>query len=762
MCRWQRCLALGNLLMWSLHPILNSYPAVLLLAAGLLVLLLVRPAQRPLARRQWWVLRGLRFAVILLVLLAMLRPTLVTSTKKAQSATLLLLLDQSRSMQLPQGTDQQTRWQAQLQALRKSESQLRELVQSMEVRVYAFDTELHELAWEEGQPVMPAAPEGLRTDIGTSLDRALAAAVGKRLAGVILLSDGTQTAFDPEVETQQAGRELARLGFPLYTVPLGPPGGVSQSRDVALKTLPVEYEVYVKNELLVEGQLEARGYGSQDLPVRLVVKNLETGAEQTIGPIQVAANPDGQSVTAQIVHTPQEPGRYRLTLIADPQPGELITANNELAAFLRVLEGGLAVNYVYGNLVGEQLRLRRSLSASRDINLQHVYLPPQGIRGELDDPGNYDVVILEDVDASLLPEGYDLELKQAVERQTGFLMIGGYHSFGPGGYQRTELADVLPIEMGRFERQGLGVEQPISRDLHLWGPLPLKLARTEDVTRLGPNRDNARLWESLPPLNGANRFAAVKPRARVLLETAAGDPLLVSGDYGGGRVVAFAGNTTWRWWEDHEALHKRFWRQTVFWLAGREDQKKDDVWIVLQRRRFPVNSRVTFTAGANTQAGEPLIDARITASVTSPGGRQRVVTLSRDKKHWIGSFDFTEEIGDYTIQVEAKDAAGQPLGTASMPFVVFDHDMELGIPTADHQQLARLSQQTEAAGGRLVAPEQLASLLDGILREPPEMEIEMQQAWQFPDDPRTAWSFFIVFVALLSGEWFLRKRWGLV
>ena len=46
------------------------------------------------------------------------------------------------------------------------------------------------------------------------------------------------------------------------------------------------------------------------------------------------------------------------------------------------------------------------------------------------------------------------------------------------------------------------------------------------------------------------------------------EPLLVVGQPGLGRVVAFAGDSTWRWvLEGHRAAHQQFWRQVVLWLA---------------------------------------------------------------------------------------------------------------------------------------------------------------------------------------------------
>jgi hypothetical protein len=42
------------------------------------------------------------------------------------------------------------------------------------------------------------------------------------------------------------------------------------------------------------------------------------------------------------------------------------------------------------------------------------------------------------------------------------------------------------------------------------------------------------------------------------------------------------------------------------------------------------------------------------------------------------------------------------------------------------------------------------------------MEIEVQEKWQLADTARDAWSFLLLFVAILTTEWSLRKRWGLV
>ena len=64
-----------------------------------------------------------------------------------------------------------------------------------------------------------------------------------------------------------------------------------------------------------------------------------------------------------MTYVPDQPGQYKITMRAAEQPGELVTRNNALTAFVTVLEGGLRALYVYGDLLGEQRMLRRSTTS---------------------------------------------------------------------------------------------------------------------------------------------------------------------------------------------------------------------------------------------------------------------------------------------------------------------------------------------------------------------------------------------------------------
>ena len=90
------------------YPIADSYALVAVIALAMGGLLLLTPVRAALTPRRRLVLAAVRAAVIGLVVLAMLRPTLVYTETKKEKATLVVLADQSRSMQVarrPGGQD---------------------------------------------------------------------------------------------------------------------------------------------------------------------------------------------------------------------------------------------------------------------------------------------------------------------------------------------------------------------------------------------------------------------------------------------------------------------------------------------------------------------------------------------------------------------------------------------------------------------------------------------------------------------------------
>jgi len=731
----------------------------------LLGLLWFGPRGRKLSPGRRRTLVVLRMLVILLMLLAMLRPTLVRTKITKQSATLIVLVDRSRSMQVTDGVGKKSRWEALKASIADALPALGELSKDLEIKAYEFDRSLERLEMTPGKLELDAKPQGEQSAIGAALDEAIKNEAGKRLAGVVLLSDGAQRAYPPnDLPPQLAARRLADLGCRLYAIPFGQARGPGQVRDVAIEDLVVPETVFVKNQLPVAGALRTEGLENQKVPYELLVETAP-GKMTSAAKREATGKPDGEQTPIELSYVPKAPGEVKITLRAAEQPGELVTTNNEISTFVTVLKGGVNVLYLDSALTGEQKFLRHSLDDSPDIKLDYVYIradrpesrPPN--LAEQFKPGKYDVYMLGDLDSEAFKKDELDLLRAAVEQGAGLIMLGGLHSFGAGGYGATPLADVLPIEIGRLERQRF--DEKIREDLHLAGPQKMRpsgYGASQYVMQLGSvaqKGKNAEAWEKLPPLEGANRFGGLKKNANLLAETENGQPLLVASSFGNGRVLAFAGDSTWHWWmEGLEDVHKRFWRQIILWLARKDESNEGQVWVKLDQRRHAPGSRVEFTAGAKTPQGEPIADADFEAEVVRPDGKRTPITLRRQGDEMRGTFLDAKLAGDYAVAVKARHKS-EPIGASKARFLVFQQDLELDNPAADVGALESLAAMTD---GKSLAPEQLASLIAEIKKGTKSLEVETQAKETLWDK----WPVLAAFVGLLALEWVLRKRWGLV
>jgi hypothetical protein len=762
---------------WYFNPV-GSYTLVVI-AAGLLLAAMMFTSRefRQMKPRRRWTLVGVRVTVFVLVVLAMLRPTLVYTEIRQQPATLVVLLDRSKSMQTADAFGDRSRWEALRETVNESLPLLSDMGENVEVKVYAFDRDLSQLDFADGKLDPGKTAAGAQSAIGAVLDDVLRREAGKRVAGVILLSDGAQQAFAPrDMQPQTSARRLNDLPTPLFTVTFGQDRSATQSRDIALTDLVVNPTVFTKNELSIAGTARINGLIGQKIPLQVLFET-EPGKLTPVAAANIEAKQNGEQIKFEITYVPESPGERKLTVRAAPQQGERITTNNELSTFVNVLEGGLNVLFLEGEPRVEQKFIRTSLATSPDIHVDFVWFDkrdrshwPVDLADRLK-PGQYNVYIIGDLDSTVFRKEDLEQLQKNVAEGAGLMMLGGFHSFWAGGYQKTPLADVLPLAVrpaDNLSRQDFDAK--IREDLHL-KPLPLPGTTRKGIAmlphprfgyespmRLAGPQQNREAWEKLPPLEGANKFDALKPAARPLAVSPDGAPLLVAAEPGNGRVLAFAGDSTWRWWmHGFQPQHKRFWRQVILWLAKKDESDEKNVWIKLAQRRFPPGAKIDFSAGAKTTEGETITGAKFDAALVSADATRRPIPLTRQTEQLLGNLRDVVNPGDYSIVVSAtKD--GALVGEAKARFSIFEQDLELENAAARPELMASLAKLTAASGGEAIAPEELPALLKRIKEEPRDREVETETKYT----PWDSSPFFLLVVGLLCAEWYLRKHWGWV
>jgi len=764
---------------------------LILLLLGLVVLRLAPSKDRLTSRGKKWIL-GLRFVSLLLLALLMFRPALVYTETFKLPASLYLLLDCSESMSVRDESSGKSRFEHAKQALQDSEKTLQQLQKRFDLHPFLFDQSLHPLEMSRGAVSLPETPTGKETAIGFALDEVFQRAAGKRLLATILLSDGTQRTRPPrDLTPRDAAVKFRDANFPLYTVSFGK-SDTPDNLDIAVRELLAAEHIFVKNELVVSGQIRVNGFLNKEIPVRLLFET-SPGKMEVVASKKLTATEEGQLVPYRFTYIPQTTGLKKVSVVAEPQPKEVVKTNNEMSSFVRVMEGGLNVLYLEGSSRYEQLVLRKSIDSSADIRLKYHRFPVEqflvyaktsreavgktaldvlkqatderpSLVKEFFTPGVFTVYMIGDLPAAALKDEELKALADCVTGGSGLVMLGGYHSFGAGGYAGTPLAAVLPVVVRAQELQPLGEEY--RKDIHWEIPLPLKptdvgVSQNPFLLGIGPSstaREIRAAWDSLPPLKGANRLVA-KQGAIPLIAGPDGperQPLLVQQISGAGRTLAFAGDTTWRWWADHEKEHKRFWRQVILWLAKMDESMLGDCWIELDKPRFAVGETVRFKVQLRDDKGKDVPNPKVEALVRLPDGKEEPVLIVNDNGIATGSVRNSTQPGDYTIRVTASAREGSSQAkNATARFLVFEQHLELDNPVADPTLLGNLAGLT---GGKSVLPEKLPGLLQE-LAEKAEVLTEKRETKLTLYD---SWPMLVLLCSVLALEWFVRKRVGMV
>lgn len=163
--------------------------------------------------------------------------------------------------------------------------------------------------------------------------------------------------------------------------------------------------------------------------------------------------------------------------------------------------------------------------------------------GELPDPGDYDLVVVDDRPASTLPASFQARLVASVQGGgVGLLASGGEAAFGPGGWHDTPLASILPVDaVQKEEKRDPSVALVIIIDTSgSMGGNRVQLAK--EVSRLSLKRLLPHDKAGIVEFYGAKRWAAPLQPASNHIEL---ERALNRMQAGGGTVILPAIEEAW-------------------------------------------------------------------------------------------------------------------------------------------------------------------------------------------------------------------------
>ncbi|HVJ86685.1 MAG TPA: glutamine amidotransferase [Caulifigura sp.] len=725
----------------------------------------------PASRRTLITLRALSALVLAF---AMFRPAVQFTEKDERGARLVVLMDASRSMTTPDGPKGATRRETLVAVLKEHEEALKKIGEQVDLQFVDFADEA-----SPASAIPRTEGMGKYTAIGKALSDVFKQDSARRLVGVVLMSDGAQRAVgDLNVDPRAEARRFAeQRGAPIYTVPFGSSDLSGVGVDLAIEDVVVDPFPFERKTVPVRGFVRVSSAAGRSATVRLLLEdrsNSQVGQSGEFKPLTATVDarpvkeftiPQGVTrVPFDLSFVAESSGDYKLRCEVVPladEPKEVKVANNRFETLINVRKGGLKVKYF--DVVRPEMKFISRLNDNAKVQLERIEIPsgqmqrPDSVTDDQFIQGRYDVYIIGDVPASVFGRpGSSLldKLARNVNNGAGLLMIGGANSFGGGGYSQTAIADLIPVQMAVADAVGRGRPEQ-----HL--PPPVNMQPTREglqhfVMQLaGPDADSETVWNRLPPLLGANRLIKKDAFVDVLATSPGEHDLLFARDTGRGRVMAFAGDSTYLWYlKGERAAHQRFWEQVLLWLAHQENQSDQAVWVSVDPRNISPGAKAPLRFGAQDPQKQPITGASFTVEVLTPKGEKRLVTPQQAGKEWFADFGGTNEPGDYWVNVTAtKD--GKLYGAASTRFIVDARDLELDNPAADLDLMNELASST---GATVIPPEGFGEFLKGLLSEGLAAELLKRTTVTLWD----GWPLLLVFTLLMSTEWYLRKRRGLV
>lgn len=744
-------------------------PALILVALVLVVLTVwTYQGVAGASRRRVLIVLTLRLAALLLAILMLLRPSLAFHDDLHTSSKILIALDASESMAIQDEYNGQSRWNAQLRTLNDCKTIMDRLRSDHQI-----DIILYQFAGEVKDFDPQGTPDGKRSDYGFLLDRLYKDHAHERfLRGLIVLGDGANNGT--RIQPMDLAPLWKNLPCPVHTFGFGKPTTSDQQNDILLTSItPEPSPVPVKGELTIKTVVDAPGFANAPVQFHLLIDDEEVAPEKVIiNDTDVTKEKQKQlpltngNVVRLKCTAPSKPGEIKITVRIDPLPGEVSKTNNEISTYHTVAKEGISVLIVDKARYPEPQFICDALSKDQRIRVHTVWfrrdqaLDP----GQLDlfqfDRQQYDVIILGDVRAARLAQGGPqvlAKIRELVEKKgSGLLMMGGYDSFANSDWQGTDIAALLPVE--------LNVPGQVEKSVKME---PTEPGLRHYILRLDDKvKENQARWDKLPLLDGYTKIGTLKLGAIEFAKSATGDPLLAGHQPGQGRVLAFGGDTTHRWTRDADGLysHHRFWKQLVLWLA-KQEESEGSAWIKLDTRRLAAGSQVGFAVGLRGKGGVDLENAKFEVKVVGPENTEVSAPTARDRTEERGTFWKTDSPGEYRMMVKAtgKDADGQEVnGEATARFLVYEDTAETTIRRANPEFLKALARE---GGGQFHRPDQLKEFLQELARQPlPQLrpKAALWPEWRSNDLSGFLVVLFLLFVAVICLEWFLRRRWGLV
>ena len=583
------------------------------------------------------------------------------------------------------------------------------------------------------------------------------------LLGFIVFSDGAATDDVPD-RKEVFGQPF----FPWITVGMGKEGRIPN-----LQMSAPEVPKYA----FVGEIISLKIHWKSTLPPKTKTMLHVLLDHQPVFQKEIAAKDGAAGATLSIA----SPGEHVLDIRIDSVEGEGSVEDNSVRTWVQANARKINVFYAESfyknkNYFKEALEedadfnvtfVSSLIGFARKFSVPFILNPLYGFPKTREELLQHDVIVLSDVKRNLLTLDQMKWIRELVREEGGALiMVGGMDSFGDGGYVRTKIEEMLPVEISEeYKKETFltakgTVENPFR-------PLIPAGAESHPVLQLEEQpSENENLWKTMPLLGGYNFVGRLKPGGVLLLKhpvdvSAFGSRVILAvQNFGKGKVMAFTSDITPNWgqwfqdWRDekHGWLYAKFWRNTLKWLTeNRTRHRAAPIDVKLEPSFAEEDQPLKFTVYL-PEVKDKNQNSSLRVEILKEGKdlfqKEFRDSHSRRTVSWkINSLT----AGDYLFLANYFREDGLPLQVKTS-FTVHPSLVESRNLESRHALLRALADQSEG----VYLPFSNVKELKGAIEKIRKIRLR-QYSMPFWDQP---WLYFLI-LTLLGLDWFIRKRKGL-
>ncbi|MFA4866811.1 MAG: hypothetical protein WC623_01375 [Pedobacter sp.] len=688
----------------------NGYTILLLLAAlliGLVFAWLLYRKTPQLDKRLRYGLATARVIVITLIGFLLFAPLIRSVSYKPEKPIILIGQDNSLSVgNIKPGNFKQQQYEEKMRQLAA------ELSDEYDVKIYSFSDSI--------KTGFDFSNNGMLTNAAQLISKLNDEYMNRNVGAVILASDGIFNRGGSPLY------DLNKLKAPVYTIAMG---DTIPKKDLLIANVNHNSLVYLDNDFTIEVQVQAyEANGAES--ILSVIKDGKKVQEERIS---INSNAFVKNIPVKLKAT--KVGLQKYTIQLSPIGNEISVKNNTQPVFIDVIDGKQKVLIAAASPHPDITALKQAIELNKNFEVKVSFVD------------DLNTIKLNDYGLLIL---YQLPLT----------------SSDAAVFQNQLKATNVAVWYILGAQSNLNLFNQFQKQINISGNTST-IQETFSVLNTGFTAFDLDLMmvkqiENFDPLSAPLGKVLINGNSSVVLKQRIGK---VNTDYpqlffmqDDGRKTGFLiGEGLWRWKlsEAGEAqqgtnVFNSLISKTVQYLSVKDDKRKFKVYTT--KNTFEENENIILNAVLYNESYVPVNTPDVNVLIKNEAGKVYKFLFSRtDAAYQLDAG--TLPAGNYSYV--AKTSLGNTSHTAQGMFYINSMIAEYQQTVANHQLLNTMSAQT---GGKMFMPQDLLNLKDAI-KGNEQIKTLTYEDRRYEELINFKWLFALI-MALLTIEWFFRKRSG--